>query len=115
MAPTSRGSFVLAFAAVISSLTVIKLITVNRRLVRERNDAISRGVELHRGQFVPSFVGSGSCGDGVSIGNPAPLEKQVIVTFTTSCPYCLQMLQRWTQLDQFAASHHASFVGISLD
>jgi peroxiredoxin len=109
-----RGTVVLGIAALLSSGSVLKLVHVNRTLVKERNAAISRGLEWHRGQFVPIFHGSDGCGQELQGGLPTG-QKQVVVIFTTTCPYCLEMLSAWSDLARFARENGSDLVGVSLD
>jgi peroxiredoxin len=104
----------LGIAALLSSASLLKLVHVNRTLVKERNAAIARGLEWHRGQFVPVFHGSDGCGQELQGGLPTG-QKQVIVVFTTTCPYCLQMLHGWSDLARFARENGSDLLGVSLD
>lgn len=49
----------------------------------------------HGGQWVPAIRAGTLTGDSVTVGETQPGRAQVLVAFSTSCPYCLATLPKW--------------------
>jgi peroxiredoxin len=55
---------------------------------------------LHPGQHVPTVRAATLAGDSVTLGETAPGRSQVLIFFTTTCPYCRATLPAWRDLSR---------------
>lgn len=52
----------------------------------------------HAGQWVPTIRVGTLTGDSMTMGETTPGRAQVLIAFSTTCPYCLATLPKWKAL-----------------
>lgn len=106
-------------AAVVAALVLVAVLAAkNQSLQREVRRLSVQDKLPHSGLVVPAFRTETLTGDSVTIGSAIPGGRQVLFFFTTTCPYCLQTLPVWKDLDvrlRYADSTNVQVFGISLD
>jgi peroxiredoxin len=63
---------------------------------------------LHPGQYVPAVRAATLAGGSVTLGETAPGRSQVLIVFTTTCPYCRATLPAWRELTRSLQADSAS-------
>ena len=108
----------LAAAAVL----VVVLAQQKRELITQVEETqleLRRAVtEPIRGMYVPAFQASTLEGGSATIGELPGEGRQVLLMYTTTCPYCLSSIPAWKQIAAAAdtmTSIRASVYGVSLD
>jgi peroxiredoxin len=117
MPARSIGSVVLGISLAAALVVVAGLV---RRLGEYRRDfaQVRRQLTLpHAGGYLPALRLASTAGDSVLVGDPAPGRRQLLLVFTTTCPFCRATLPVW---DSLVDSLHRSLapidiVGVSLD
>ena len=74
--------------------------------------------EPMRGMWMPAFQAPTLEGQPATIGELPAEGRQVLLMYTTTCPYCLSSIPAWKQLKAAAdtmTSVHAAVYGVSLD
>lgn len=94
-------------------LLVLALSHQNRELRRQLVDLRYRSIRPHAGLFVPAFRTATLSGDSVVV--PDPENPEVLVLFSTTCPYCLASIPSWNKLARLLQQHGTALIGISLD
>jgi peroxiredoxin len=108
----------LSIALAVSAALVLVLAWKNRQL-RELNLALERMArEPFPGFIVPTVRAPLLTGDSVTLGEIRERGgRQVLLAFTTSCPFCLASLPAWQTIAAVAqgATNPTSVYGVSLD
>lgn len=111
-----RGLLVAALVAA-SALAVV--LGVQTDWLRARNLELARANRSPRaGLFTPTFAARTLDGDAVTIGERADGGRQILLFFTTTCPYCEASLPSWRALaDTIARAPDldAAVYGVALD
>lgn len=119
-----RISRVLPYAALaVAAVLVVVLAQQKRSLIREvekaRYELRQARTEPLRGMYVPAFQAATLEGQPATIGEaPAEGGRQVLLMYTTTCPYCLSSIPAWKQIKAAAdtmTSVRAAVYGVSLD
>lgn len=119
-----RISRILPYAALaVAAVLVVVLAQQKRSLIREvektRFDLRAARTEPLRGMYVPAFQTASLEGQPATIGEvPAEGGRQVLLMYTTTCPYCLSSIPAWKQLKAATdtmTSVRAAVYGVSLD
>lgn len=118
-----RLTRILPYAALAAAAVLVVLLAAQKR------DLITRVEETQlqlrqartepiRGQYFPAFAATALDGSQATIGElPAP-GKQVLLMYTTTCPYCLSTIPAWKQISAAVdtmRSVQAAVYGVSLD
>lgn len=99
-----------------AALVLVAVLAVqNGRLRTELADLRYRSIRPQAGQFVPSFVASTTTGDTVKILSGDTASRQLLLVFTTTCPYCEASVPAWNDLARRVTPEGAVVLGISLD
>ncbi len=99
-----------------AGLVLVAVLAVqNGRLRAELADLRYRSIRPQAGQFVPAFVAATITGDTVRILSGDTASRQLLLVFTTTCPYCEASVPAWNDLARRAALQGAAVLGISLD
>ena len=101
---------------------VVVLAQQKRALISEveqtRRQLRQAATEPIRGMYVPAFQATTLEGTPATIGEVQGEGRQVLLMYTTTCPYCLSSLPAWKQLAATAdtlTGVQASVYGVSLD
>lgn len=95
---------------------VVVLARQNRALEHQATELFRRLSTPQPGTFVPTFRAASLSGDSLTIGEASTGVRQVLLVFTTTCPYCLASLLAWRRIAAaLQSTPPASVVGISLD
>lgn len=116
---------VLPYAALaVAAALVVVLAVQKRKLIRQVETAQYELREARttpiRGMWMPAFQASTLEGEPATIGE-VPGEaagRQVLLMYTTTCPYCLSSIPAWKQIKAAAdtmTSVRAAVYGVSLD
>jgi peroxiredoxin len=120
---TDRLTRILPYAALaLAAVLVVVLAQQKRGLITqvERAQLQLRQArsEPIRGQYFPAFTATALDGGQATIGElPAP-GKQVLLMYTTTCPYCLSSIPAWKRITAAVDtmwSVRATVYGVSLD
>lgn len=104
-------------ALVPTSLVILVLAKQNAGLQHEVR-RLTREIKVpHAGDVVPTFRSATLAGDTVTVADVGPGGRQLLLVFTTDCPYCLKTLPYWHTIAQRGLQSGSSFsvYGISLD
>lgn len=108
----------LAAAAALVVVLAFQKRSLNSEIEKARYDLRQARTEPIRGQYFPAFTAATLDGRQTTIGElPAP-GKQVLLMYTTTCPYCLSSIPAWKQLTAAVdtmRSVRATVYGVSLD
>jgi len=64
----------------------------------------------HAGQYVPTIRAANLRGDSITVRETANGRAQVLIAFSTTCPYCLQAMKDWKRLsDSLSADPRRRF------
>lgn len=119
-----RISRILPYAALaVAAVLVVVLAQQKRSLIREvektRLELRQARTEPLRGMYVPAFQAPTLEGQPATIGEvPAQGGRQVLLMYTTTCPYCLSSIPAWKQIKAATdtmRSVQAAVYGVSLD
>ena len=71
----------------------------------------------HEGAFVPPVRAPTLTGDSITLGEPRGADRQLLLVFTTTCPFCKATLPVWDSLADSIrrADPSVQIVGVSLD
>lgn len=70
----------------------------------------------HAGIYVPIYEATSTAGEAVHLGRPEPGTRQLLLFFTTTCPYCLNSVPSWNALAELSDSRNdVSAFGVALD
>lgn len=100
---------------------VVLLARAHRQLDARYQRLAERTAWLHAGSYVPLVAATTLGGDTLTLGAPPDGARQVLLVFTTTCPYCLASLRAWRLLAARADSLFRTggaapqIVGLSLD
>lgn len=96
---------------------VLLLSREDRHLRRQVVDMAMRVIEPYRGLWLPTFTTATLAGEPQTIGETSNGRHQVLFVFTTSCPYCKQMVRTWGQLasELGRVEPQPDVLGLSLD
>jgi len=120
---SDRMNRILPYAALAAAAVLVVLLAMQKRgLIQEiektRYDLRQARTEPIRGQYFPAFTAATLDGRQTTIGElPAP-GKQVLLMYTTTCPYCLSSIPAWKQLTASVdtmRSVQTTVYGVSLD
>ena len=119
-----RISRILPYAALaVAAVLVVVLAQQKRSLIREvektRFELRQARTEPIRGMYVPAFQAATLEGQPATIGEvPAEGGRQVLLMYTTTCPYCLTSIPAWKRIKAVTdtmTSVRAAVYGVSLD
>jgi peroxiredoxin len=108
-------------ALVLAIGIVVQLARAHRDLEARYQRLAERSAWLHPGSYVPPVPASFLTGDTITFGAPPSGTRQVLLVFTTTCPYCQASLPAWQLLADRADSIRSlgvsppRVVGLSLD
>jgi cytochrome oxidase Cu insertion factor (SCO1/SenC/PrrC family) len=104
-------------AGLLAACAVIVLLALEKRSLEAENDGLRRLSEWpYPGFPVPFFTSTTLEGEIVEVGAPSPGTHQILVFFTTTCPYCLESVPAWRSIGEAAgAEPTVELIGISLD
>jgi hypothetical protein len=108
-------------ALVLAIGIVVLLARAHRELETRYQRLAERSAWLHSGSYVPPVPAVSLTGDTLTIGAPPAGVRQVLLVFTTTCPYCRASLPAWQSLAARADSTSAHggvtprVIGLSLD
>jgi thiol-disulfide isomerase/thioredoxin len=117
MQTKSIGSMMLALGLGLALVVVIGLV---RRLGEFRRDFadLRRVATLPQaGGYVPTVRLATLGGDSIAVGEPGPGRRQVLLVFTTTCPFCRATLPVWDRMVDSVrrVAMPIDIVGVSLD
>ncbi len=119
-----RISRILPYAALAAAAVLVVVLAQQKRtLIRDvekaRFELRQARTEPLRGMYVPAFQASTLEGQPATIGEvPVQGGRQVLLMYTTTCPYCLSSIPAWKQLKAATdtmTSVRAAVYGVSLD
>jgi peroxiredoxin len=114
---------ILPYAALaVAAVLVVVLGQQKRDLIRQVEKAQYELREARttpmRGMWMPAFQASTLEGQPATIGEVQGEGRQVLLMYTTTCPYCLSSIPAWKQIKATAdtmTSIRAAVYGVSLD
>jgi hypothetical protein len=118
LSPWTVGVYV---ALVLAIGIVVLLARAHRELETRYQRLAERSAWLHPGSYVPPVSAVSLTSDTLTIGAPPAGVRQVLLVFTTTCPYCRASLPAWQSLAARADSTPAlggvtpRVIGLSLD
>jgi peroxiredoxin len=110
------------YVALVLAIGIVVLLARAQRELETRYERLAeRSAWLHPGSYVPPVPTSTLTGDTLILGAPPAGARQVLLVFTTTCPYCRASVPAWRSLA--ARAHSLSrlggvaphVVGLSLD
>lgn len=118
LSKNSAGWKAVAMLATVISLGLsfqVRSLLASRAEVRRLREDMRH---LHPGQHVPTVRAATLTGDSVTIGETSPGRSQVLIFFTTTCPYCRATLPAWRDLTRSlladsAGRHDVYWVSLS--
>ncbi len=114
-----QGFFRPSRVALVAALALVVTLAYQKRSLRAQYaDLVRRVAEPHPGIFVPTFSTHTLGGAPVTIGAAASGRQQVLLVFTTTCPYCRASIPAWQQLAEVIDTIKepaTETIGISLD
>jgi peroxiredoxin len=102
-------------ALVLATLLVVLLGMRTRDLQGRYDDLLQQTMRAYPGYVVPTFSATTLDGDTVLIGENAAGFPQVLFFFTTTCPFCRDMVPVWSELAESLNGGEAEVFGIALD
>jgi peroxiredoxin len=108
----------LAAAAVLVVVLAQQKRTLIGQVEKAQYDLRQARTEPIRGQWFPAFTASTLDGTPTTIGELPSAGKQVLLMYTTTCPYCLNTIPAWKQLTAAVDTMRgvrATVYGVSLD
>ncbi|MGI8843242.1 MAG: peroxiredoxin family protein [Gemmatimonadaceae bacterium] len=110
------------YVALVLAIGIVVLLARSHKDLEARYQRLAeRTAWLHPGSYVPPVPAVTLGGDTVLLGAPPPDVRQVLLVFTTTCPYCRASLPAWKSLAARADSHASvgksapRVIGLSLD
>lgn len=98
-ASSSRVWSILRNASLLLGAVLIVVLALEvRALEPQARELRKRRALPYIGQFVPTVRTVSLSGDSVTIGETAKGRSQVLIVFSTKCPYCLSMLDSWKRI-----------------
>ena len=92
----------------------VQLVRANRALAEQNRVLARRAVEPHAGLFVPAYPARTLDGAPVTLG--ALGQRQVLIFFRTTCPYCRASMPAFNALAaRLASDSGIALYGVSLD
>lgn len=118
-----RLSRILPYTALtVAAALVVVLSLKTRRLIDEvektRYELRQARTEPMRGMWMPAFTASTLEGQPATLGQVEGEGRQVLLMYTTTCPYCLSSIPAWKQIKAVTdtmTSIRATVYGVSLD
>lgn len=112
--PLSRWLPIIGLAL---ALAVVALLAARHRELRtEYERLLEQAFWPHPGMFVPVVPVTTLGWDSVPVGAPTSGRIQLLLFFTTTCPYCRASLPAWNAItDSLADDHRVEVLGIQLD
>jgi peroxiredoxin len=108
----------LAAAAVLVVVLGQQKRSLIEQVEKARYDLRQARTEPIRGQWMPAFQAPTIEGQPATIGEVPGEGRQVLLMYTTTCPYCLSSIPAWKQIKAAAdtmTSIRAAVYGVSLD
>ena len=110
----------LALAAAAALVVVLGIKTRNlvEQVEQTRYQLQQARTEPIRGMWLPAFQASTVEGEPATIGEAPAEGRQVLLMYTTTCPYCLTSIPAWKQIKAATdtmTSVRADVYGVSLD
>lgn len=116
VASPARIAWSLAALLVVSVALLVRVSLGKQSAEREWNDLYELAWNAHAGMYVPVYEGRTTEGDPVRLGEAESGERQVLLFFTTSCPYCEASVPTWKALGEHVAGREdARIVGVAID
>ena len=118
LSPWTVGVYV---ALVLAIGIVVLLARAHQKLETRYERLAERSAWLHPGSYVLPVPAVSLTGDTITLGAPPAGVRQVLLVFTTTCPYCRASLPAWQSLAARADSATAlggvapRVIGLSLD
>ena len=92
----------------------VYLVRENRALRGENRELLRRTVEPRPGFYVPAVAAVTLDHEAVVLGRPG--ERQLLVFFNTTCPYCRASVPAWQQIaERLAGDSGIAVYGVGLD
>jgi peroxiredoxin len=119
-----RISRILPYAALAAAAVLVVVLAQQKRTLihdveKARFELRQARTEPLRGMYVPAFQAATLEGQPATIGEvPVQGGRQVLLMYTTTCPYCLSSIPAWKQLKAATdtmTSVRAAVYGVSLD
>lgn len=88
------GPLVPVFALIAAALIVVLSLQV-RALSGYKRQVQYMKAFPHAGQWVPAVRVATLTGDSMTLGETQPGRAQILIAFSTSCPFCLATLPKW--------------------
>lgn len=100
--------------ALTGALALVGVLTVQKNRLEARYEALrERATSAQPGQLLPWVPVTTLDGDTLTLGAPAVGEPQILLLYTTTCPYCRATVPAWNEIAQRAQG--ARVLGIQLD
>lgn len=87
-------SFIPLFALVAAALIVVLSLQLRATRGYQRQVQYMKAYP-HAGQWVPTIRAGTLAGDSVTLGETRPGRAQILIAFSTTCPFCLATLPKW--------------------
>lgn len=118
-----RAARILPYAALAAAAVLVVVLAQQKRSlihqVEQAQYALRQArTEPIRGQWFPAFTASTLDGRQATIGELPAEGKQVLLMYTTTCPYCLSSIPAWKRITAAVdtmRSVRAAVYGVSLD
>ncbi|MFN2400363.1 MAG: peroxiredoxin family protein [Gemmatimonadaceae bacterium] len=119
MSPLTKWLRVIVNSALPIALTLLLFLAWKNHALRNANETLlKRATRAYSGLVVPAFRTVTLEGDSVTIGKSPSGGRQVLFFFTTTCPFCREILPTWRAvagpLDTLSA-RHVEVYGVALD
>ena len=102
---------------IVISVGLLVRVAQGKQAAEERVQRLfDRTQNPHAGVYVPIYEATSTAGEAVRLGRPEPGTRQLLLFFTTTCPYCLNSVPSWNALAELADSRgDVSALGVALD
>ena len=118
-----RVARILPYAALAAAAVLVVVLAQQKRSLihqveQAQYDLRQARTEPIRGQWFPAFTASTLDGRQATIGELPAAGKQVLLMYTTTCPYCLSSIPAWKRITAVVdtmRSVRAAVYGVSLD
>ena len=118
-----RITRILPYAALVAAAVLVVVLGKQKGdLITRYNDLQTRYVKALReplpNSYMPAFQTATLDGQPVTVGQLPQAGRQVLLVYTTTCPYCKASLPAWKRIASVVdtmTSPHAQVYGVSLD
>ena len=119
MSGTRRAQWIQAvlMLTVVISVGLLVRVSLGKQAAEERERRLfDRARNPRAGIHVPIYETTTMAGEVVRLGEPEPGTRQVLLFFTTTCPYCLASVPSWNALGDLAeARSDVTAIGVAMD